>query len=175
MRSYKRALARRHANREAGFTLIEVVIAVAVAALLVSGVYAALVATTRTAEGDGRRARATGLRARALTILGSDLRGRTSLKVEPSAEGAKLLISTTSDGLSPHETKRGLAAVSYLASEKGLLRSESTPAGPIEVRLLDEPVRFEFLERGAWTSRPSGDVEAVLLKIGDPAREILIR
>ncbi len=162
-------------RRRAGFTLIEMVIAVAVAALLVSGVYATLVATTRTAEADTKRAHAAGLRARALSILQSDLRGRTALKVEQSGDGAKLVLTTTSDGLSPHEIRRGLISVTYQAKEEGLLRSEPTAAGVIEVLLLAEPVRFGFLEKGAWTAKPSGDVQAVLVKVGDRDPGILIR
>lgn len=159
----------------AGFTLIEVVIAVAIGVLLVSSVYATLVATTQAAEAEGERARRVGARARAVSVLMNDLRGRTALKVESSGEGAKLVLSTTADGLSPHEAKRGLVAVTYLAKEEGLLRSESSATGAVEMLLLAEPVKFEFLEKNAWTSKPSGGVEAVRVKVGDPAQEILVR
>lgn len=159
----------------AGFTLIEMVIAVAIAALLVSSVYAALVATSRSAEAEAERARGIALRARALSVLKNDLRGRIALKVESSGDGARLVLSTTADGLLPHETKRGIVTVTYLTKEKGLHRSEISALGPVEMLLLAEPVKFEFLEKFAWTSKPLGELEAVRVKVGDPAEEILVR
>ena len=157
-------------NRKAGFTLIEVVIAVAISASLVGAVYAALVSTTRTAHRQERDAGEDARRMRVIEILRADFRGRQELKVE----GGSVTCQTTSDGLSPYWITRG-TEVSYEVSENGLLRREGEGDAATEIILTQSPVVFQFLEKGIWREAGAEDPEAIRVIFDSPLEVVVIR
>src|SRR4051812_6938242 len=97
-----------------GFTLLEMMIAVAISAALVASVYGALVSSRATAESQSANAVKHAARTRAVDLLKSDLRARLSLKVEAGAEDSiQLILATTSDSLSLGETRRMIEELRY--------------------------------------------------------------
>ena len=156
-----------------GFTLIEMAIAVAISALLVGGIYEALVSSQRTAEALGMDSGKEAARTRAVELLKADLRARLKLKVTPGKEdSAALLLSTTSDTLAVGELKRALEDIRYTASPAGLRREEGK-SGPIE--LSTGAVAFEFWEQAAWRKQTPGDPLAIRVLFAEPEEVVVIR
>lgn len=156
-----------------GFTLIEVAIAVAISAVLVGGIYAALVSTQRTSAIQAMDAGKEASRMRAVELLKSDLRARLSMKMAPGVEGGTALtLSTTADSVALGEMKRMLNEVRYIASEKGLKRQEGKGS---ELDLGTGEVAFEFWEKGAWRKSALGDPLAVRVIFATPQEALVIR
>lgn len=169
-------------RRRAGFTLIEMVIAVALATMLVSGVYEVLVSTSRTADRQGMDAKGEELRMRATELMRRDLRGRMKLTVDATlletvAEGASsFTCSTTADSLGAGRIPgRGGIEVRYAASPLGLTRQESPKSGRKELVLLQEPVRFEYWSGNLWKATGGGEVSAVRVVFLGPTEAVVIR
>lgn len=160
-----------------GFTLIEVIVSLAVGALLVGGVYAVFVDTSRTAEGMKKDASLTARRARAVEILREDFLGSAGdLKIEANGERAwTIRFPTTADGFAPAGRLRGVAQVTYEASGKGLIRRERSGEGAVELILLEEPADFRFLEDGAWGDRIPRNPVVLKLVLSNPPLEAVIR
>jgi len=156
----------------AGMTLIEVTVALAVAALLVTGVMAATQSSVRTVEGqraDGRRQEG---RARAFDVLREDWRGRIKLLQNPARppQGTReLVLETTSDSLAGD--RRSIRRVTYSASELGLVRKDSGGETP----LLSGPVALEFWDGVAWRPEPAGALLAVRVSVQAPAESFVLR
>ncbi len=131
-----------------GFTLVEVMVALAVSALLVTGVWAATNAAVQAADRRKTGAREEERMSRTLELLRDDWRGRTRLmKPEPPAPAGTtmLLLSTTSDSISP-AGGRSSKEIRYVASEKGLLRQE----GGTQILLVERPARLEVWDGATW-------------------------
>lgn len=144
-----------------GFTLVEVMVAVAVSALLVLGVSAATQATVKTAERQKAEAIDGERRARAVELLRQDWRGRTKFakpSMAPPAGTRVLILTTTSDAVS--STARATRMVTYTASEKGLFRGE----GNSESLLLPGPVVMEFWDGSGWRADPGGSSIRLVLQ-----------
>jgi prepilin-type N-terminal cleavage/methylation domain-containing protein len=155
----------------AGFTLVEVMVAVAVAALLILGVSAATQSTVKTAERQKSEARQEEQRARAVELLRQDWLGRVKiLKPSPAPPvGVRtLLLSTTADSLS---NQRATRLVTWTASEKGLSRSE----GKGELTMLPAPVSLDFWDGVTWRSEPSPSSPAIRLILRNPEETIVLR
>lgn len=158
---------------KAGFTLVEVMVAVAVASLLIVGVAASTQATIRTAERQKSDARAEEQRARGLELLRQDWRGRVRL-IKPAMtppQGVRLLMMTTSADPVSTPNGRGIRLVTYTASEKGLMRKE----GDAEWSLLPGPLTLEFWDGAAWREEPGGRQPALRLKLQSPEETVVFR
>ena len=156
----------------AGFTLVEVVIAMAIASSLVAAVYAALVSSTRTAERQKKDSLKGSRRMRTIEVLRADFRGRVDLKVK----GSDVICQSTADELSWGPAKRA-SEVRYVASEEGLVRTQGAGEMMSEILLLQEPVFFEFWSEGMWRKTVSDkeEVAAVRVVFTDPLEAIVIR
>jgi prepilin-type N-terminal cleavage/methylation domain-containing protein len=158
-------------GREGGFTLIEVMVAVAITATLVVGVSAATLGLTRSAEGRRADARRDERRARAIELLSRDWRGRTRLIVpaeRPPAGTSTLALATTSDAIG--SAARSGADVRWSASDQGLWRREGGRA----LALLSEPVVLEAWTGQAWTRDIRGVAKALRLTFTAPAEVVVI-
>lgn len=165
-------------RRDAGFTLIEMVIAVAVAVLLVGGVYSAVVSSARTAERQAMDARKESVRALAIEIIKADLRGRAKVKAEPLKGGqgtVVTLLGTTADGLAFGDPPRSVPEIRYIVSEQGLKCSSGKKENGVGMTLLEGPVRMEFWTAGAWRTIPIGEPSAVRVLVSDPIEIIVVR
>jgi prepilin-type N-terminal cleavage/methylation domain-containing protein len=152
-----------------GFTLVEVMVAVAISALLILGVSAATQATVKSAERQKSDAREGERRARAIELLRQDWRGRTRIvkpSMVPPAGTRVLILTTTSDAVS--STFRAGRLVTYTVSERGLSRSE----GSSESLLLPGPVGMEFWDGAAWRSDSGGS--AVRLVLQGPEETVVL-
>lgn len=157
-------------RKDRGFTLIEVVIAVAIASSLVAAVYTALASTSRTAERQMRHARRDARRIRAIEILRADFRGR----VELETEGETIILKTTADGFSPYQAARS-GLVTYSVQEEGLVRTEGEGDMAMEVLLTKEPVEFQFWEEGMWRKTLKEEALAVRVIFLEPLDVVVIR
>jgi len=156
-----------------GFTLIEMMIAVAISSAIIASVYAALVSSQRAAEVQSAGAAKDGARMRAVELLKGDLRSRISLKVEKGSEDStKLTLTTTADSLSTGETQRMIEQLIYTATPSGLKREEGKGAF---VQLETGKVAFEFWENGAWRKHASPNSVAVRVGFSDPEEWVVIR
>jgi prepilin-type N-terminal cleavage/methylation domain-containing protein len=169
-------------NSRAGFTLVEMVIAVAIATMLVSGVYAALVSTSGTADRQGADAKGEELRMRAVELMRRDLRGRMKIVVDATlletvAEGSSAFTcQTTADSLGTGQAlSRGGVEVRYTASPKGITRQESPKSGRKELVLLEEPTRFEYWIGNLWKATGKGEVSAVRVIFEGPPETVVFR
>jgi len=159
-------------RNDQGFTLVEMMIAVAISAMLVGGIYAALVASQRTAGALAIDEARDAARMRAVELLRGDLRARLKFKAEPgSEESCTMILSSTSDGLSLGEMKRSVDEVRYTASPKGLKRAEGK--GP-ETELAMGPVILEFWENGAWRKQAASGPLAVRVTFSEPPERVVI-
>ena len=153
----------------AGFTLVEVMVAVAIGALLILGVSAATQSTVKTSERQKADARLEEQRARAVELLRQDWRGRVRIlkpATTPPAGVRMVLLSTTADSLT---NSRATRSVTWTASGKGLLRKE----GSVETVLLPGPVGLDFWDGIAWRSEP-GET-AVRLLLQNPEETVVLR
>jgi prepilin-type N-terminal cleavage/methylation domain-containing protein len=155
-----------------GFTLVEVMVAVAISALLVLGVSAATQATVKTADRQKSEAREGEQRARAIDLLRQDWRGRTKIvkpSMTPPAGTRVLMLTTTSDAVA--STSRSTRLVAYTVSEKGLSRSE----GSMESLLLPGPLALEFWDGAAWRGEPGGAAPALRLVLQKPEETVVLK
>ena len=139
--------------------LVEVMVALAVSALLVTGAWAATNAAVQASDRRKAGAREEERMSRALELLRDDWRGRTRLlKPEPPAPAGTtmLLLSTTSDSISP-AAGRSTREVRYLASGKGLLRQE----GGTQILLVERPARLDVWDGAAWRTDTTAAVGAI--------------
>jgi prepilin-type N-terminal cleavage/methylation domain-containing protein len=158
---------------EHGFTLVEMAIAVAISAILVGGIYEALVSSQRTAEAQGLGAAKAAGRMRAIELLKTDLRARLKMKVETTAEGGTMIaLASTADSIAMGEMKRMLEDVRYTATSKGLKRREGKSA---ELDLVTGAVTFQFWEKGAWRNTVVGEALALRVNFSDPEETVVIR
>lgn len=154
-----------------GFTLLEMMIAVAITAVLVVGVSTATLGLTRSAEGRREEARRQERRARAVELLSRDWRGRLRLisPAERAPAGTSILaLSTSSDAIGGGA--RAVNDVRWSASERGLTRKE----GGQELRLLEEPVALDAWTGQAWTRDIRGTVKALRITFGRPFEAVVI-
>jgi prepilin-type N-terminal cleavage/methylation domain-containing protein len=154
-----------------GFTLVEVMVAVAIGALLILGVSAATQATVKTAERQKADARLEEQRARAVELLRQDWRGRVKIlkpATAPPAGVRRVLLSTTADSLS---NSRATRLVVWSASEKGLSRQE----GNVETTILPGPVSMDFWDGVAWRPEAPGSSPAMRLQLQDPEEAVVLR
>jgi prepilin-type N-terminal cleavage/methylation domain-containing protein len=156
-----------------GFTLIEVMVAIAIASLLIMGVTTSTQATLRTAERQKSDARAEEERARAIEVLRQDWRGRVRLilPMTPPPAGVRILSMTSTGDSVARPGGRGVGLVTYTASEKGLIRKE----GETDLPLLPGPVQLEFWDGVAWRAEPGGKQAAVRLQLQNPEETVVIR
>ena len=153
-----------------GFTLVEVMVAVAVSAMLILGVSVATQATVKTADRQKSEAREGEQRARAIELLRQDWRGRTKIvkpSISPPVGTRVLILTTTSDAVA--STARAGRLVAYTASEKGLYRSE----GGTETLLQAGSVILEFWDGVAWRAE-SGGSSAVRIVLGQPEEAVVL-
>lgn len=157
-----------------GFTLVEMMIAVAIAATLVGAIYAALVSSQHAAASQAVDAGKDAARMRATELVRGDLRGRLTLKAEtgPEDKSSVLVLATTSDSLSLGEMQRTIQEVRYTASLRGLKRSEGK--GP-ELELSTGPVAIEFWDNGAWRKQPGPAPLAIRVTFSEPEERTVIR
>jgi len=158
---------------KAGFTLVEVMVAVAVASLLIVGVTASAQATIRTAGRQKSDARAEEQRSRAIELFRQDWRGRVRVipPMRPPPAGTQILrLSTTADSISS-PSLRGVPLVTYEASENGLLRMEGSAA----LLILPAPVQMDFWDGVAWKAEPAGGKPAVRLVLQNPEETVVFR
>ncbi|HEX7900571.1 MAG TPA: prepilin-type N-terminal cleavage/methylation domain-containing protein [Planctomycetota bacterium] len=154
-----------------GFTLIEVMVAVAITAILTLGVSAATLGLTRSAEDSREHARREERRSRAAELIAQDWRGRTRLIVpaeRPPAGTSVLALATTSDAFATGA--RAGSDIRWIASDRGLSRREGGRIMP----LLDEPVILEAWTGQAWTREIRGAAKALRLTLAEPAESIVI-
>jgi prepilin-type N-terminal cleavage/methylation domain-containing protein len=162
----------------AGFTLVEVVIALAISVILVTAIQAAVAGTTRHAQTDEIAGRILEHRLRTLEIMQSDLRGRMRARVETSLvdDGSSTLaLSTTADTVGAPSCRRGIGEVRYIAGPGGLRRVEVSSTGTSELSISSDPASFEFLSGGAWHSRGTGAFEALRVNFGKPEESLVLR
>jgi prepilin-type N-terminal cleavage/methylation domain-containing protein len=156
----------------AGFTLVEVMVALAVSALLVLGVSAATQSTVKTAESQKAAARVDEERTRALELLRQEWRGRLKIlkPLAPPPEGTQVLaLSTTADSVA--SGARTTRQVIWIASEKGLARKE----GEIESVLVQGPIALEFWDGVAWRADPVGPSSALRVLFQKPEETVVLR
>lgn len=172
----------RRRKGEGGFTLIEMVVAVAVATMLVVGVSSALHATKEVADRQQARAREQATRARAIEVLRRDFRGRVKVKGDAAPRLAGLedwtvfICSTTADSILTGDAKRGVREARYVASGGGLEREESGSAGKAKTTLADGGVTMEFWDGRAWRRELKNDeVYALRVAFLSPPEVVVIR
>jgi prepilin-type N-terminal cleavage/methylation domain-containing protein len=156
-----------------GFTLVEVMVAVTIAALLILGVSAATQSTIKSAERQKSEARQEEQRARAVELLRQDWRGRVKIMkpvAAPPAGTRILILSTTADSVSVTNA-RASRLVSWTASEKGLSRKEAE----VDSGMLPGPVVLEFWDGVAWRPEPGGAQPAVRLVLQNPDETVVLR
>jgi prepilin-type N-terminal cleavage/methylation domain-containing protein len=171
----------RHRSTKAGFTLIEVVVAISISAMLAAGVWSTLISTTRIAETRKADSDILMARQRALELLRDDFRGRVvdgrdrKLKAMAKDGAVVLAMITTTDSLASGGTQR-TTEVSYMASGAGLKRQESGLEGSVVMPLLKEPVIVEFGGVRGWR-REAGedDIQALRLTFKNPDEVVVIR
>ncbi len=154
-----------------GFTLIEVMVAVAITAVLGIAVSAAAAGLARSAEGRGKEARREERRSRGVELLSQDWRGRTRLivPVERSPAGTSVLaLATTSDALGT--VGRTGSDVRWFASERGLSRREADRVWPV----IEESVVLEVWTGQGWTREIQGVAKALRLTFRSPAEQVVI-
>jgi prepilin-type N-terminal cleavage/methylation domain-containing protein len=154
-----------------GFTLIEVMVAVAITAILTLGVSAATLGLTRSAEGSRADARREERRSRAAELLAQDWRGRLRLITPaeaPPAGTSVLALATTADAFGAGA--RAGSDVRWIASDRGLSRREGGRTLP----LLDEPAVLEAWTGQAWTRDIRGAAKALRLTFAKPAEAVVI-
>lgn len=155
-----------------GFTLIEVLIAVAITAIIAVTVSTTAAALSRTVQSRSGESRRDERRARVVDILAHDWRGRTQVLSEPpsdSSDAVSVAFSTTTDPLA--SAARATPKVRYIASPEGLWREE----GSSRIDLLDEPVVLEFSNGEQWRTTPAGPVFALRLTFKAPAETVVLR
>jgi prepilin-type N-terminal cleavage/methylation domain-containing protein len=152
-----------------GFTLVEVMVAVGIAALLITGVAAVTQSTIRTIERQKSDAREQEQRARAIEILRQDWRGRVRILPSPAAT-RKLVLVTTADGL-VDPSRRSIREVTYAASDKGFLRLEEGS----ETALIEGSVQMEFWDGLAWRSDPGAAFSVLRLLLEKPSETVVLR
>ena len=169
-------MACRGPSRASGFTMIEVIVAVALASLIVGSVYTATVSMTGTARRQREAAREGARWERFVEILQRDLRGWNGAneamrepEMPPLGPGERVLLSlaTTTDGLRGEVADgamsvqpRSLAQVRYVlrSSAAGfeVVRQECRFGSPclafVVLGIRQEP-KIEFLRGGRWTER----------------------
>jgi len=160
-------------NRQ-GFTLVELLVAVTVSALLVTSVAGAIHSTLRTARGQESDSRVEERSARALELLRDDWRGRVravtdheAVKSRPAGSTVLVLV-TTADSLSGARLQR---EVVYEASEKGFKRS----ADGREIVLIESPVTLDFFDGATWRTDGSGFPRAIRLGGLRPSEVSVVR
>jgi prepilin-type N-terminal cleavage/methylation domain-containing protein len=158
---------------KSGFTLIEVMVAVAVASLLIVGVSASAQSTIRTAERQMADARTAEERGRGIELLRADWRGRVKVlkpsRTPPIGTRSFVLIGT-GDAICPQGGCRG-GTVTYSASEQGFWRMEQ--GAPL--LLLKGPVLPEFWDGLSWTSELPRRTVALRLQFGDPPEIVVLK
>ena len=156
----------------AGFTLVEVMVAVAIAAFLILAVAAATQFAVVSAGRQKNESRQAEVRARAIELLRQDWRDRTKIvtPAQPPPAGTRVLqLATASDSVSSPRRSAGL--VTYAASEKGLLRSERES----DSWILPGPVIMEFWDGVAWRPQPAGAQPTLRLLLATPAETVVLR
>jgi len=151
-----------------GFTLVEVMVAVAVTALLVLGVSAAVRGAVDSAKVREAGARLDERRGRAVELLRADWKSRLLIRPAPYGPGeSSFALVSTADSLAGERSSE----VVYAASEKGLARRE----GKEGILLVPEPVQLEFWDGVSWAKEPRKGIVALRLILNRPAETIVIR
>lgn len=154
-----------------GFTLVEIMVAVAVSALLVLGVSAATQSSALIADRQKVEARVHEERARAVELLRQDWRGRTKILKPTSStaeESKALVLETTADSLL---NVRSTREVAWKVSAKGLERRE----GPVETTILRGSLSLEFWDGVVWGADPARNSTAIRLVLRDPEEVVILR
>jgi prepilin-type N-terminal cleavage/methylation domain-containing protein len=172
----------RQKMKRRGFTMIEVVVAVAIAAVLVIAIQMAVSSMTHTANVQKDAALRANQRQRFIEILRRDLRGwveksKDALPANPSSADNNVLFAftTTSDPLIAGADATGIQRttdVEYL-TEKGafgieLLRKESHLQGTTAVLpmlRISEAVTLEYYDGQKWTSQWQRKERPVLVRL----------
>ena len=185
------------ARRSPGFTMIEVILAFAIAAMLVTMVSVTVTALQASAR---RQKRAAGIEARSFRfeeILRRDLRGWIVVEGEhgaapqPTAGGDEVLLAfrTTADALSDSadgqqkfqaaRSTQVLYRLRRLGAGFQITREEQAPQGSVtELPLLGvaQPPKVELLRDGAWGSaEPQDPKRPEAARISLATRVILVR
>jgi len=159
--------------RSAGFTLVEVMVALAVSTLLILGVGAAARSAVRFSEAQKAEGRAQERRFRAVEILRQDWRGRLRLLASSRdllQGGQSLNLVTTADSLLATR-ERACREVVYRAGDRGLIRQERDTRWI----LVEEAATLEFWDGRGWNREPRGEVQALRVTFSGPAQTIVIR
>jgi prepilin-type N-terminal cleavage/methylation domain-containing protein len=158
--------------RERGFTLVEVMVAVAVTSILVVGVSMAAMGLSRSSERRQGAASREDRRSLALSLLHQDWRGRTRLldPVDREVPGATVLaVDTTSDALGAES--RSCSGIRWIASERGLEREER---GAL-IRVLEGPVELEGWADGVWSRVIGEKTRAIRITVGTPSEQWILK
>jgi prepilin-type N-terminal cleavage/methylation domain-containing protein len=177
-------VSRDRTSRSAGFTLIEVVVATAVATVLILAT-ASLTTTLATAAARQKAASsAQGRRALALALLRHDFGGRLAVAPAQGARGdsdgstRQIEFSTTADAFGREGQGRFQRHLQYRAGPQGLWRGESETGSTPVVPVLEEPVTFDFWDpvSKSWADQPSPRTTALRLTfLRVPAERVIVR
>lgn len=161
-------------RRESGLTLIEVAIAVTVAALLVGGVVSVTRSTVEATRRHSEESAAELERLRALEILSDDWRGRVGVVTQDESGRPErdLVLKTLGDSIGGG---RAVRRVRYIAGEQGLLRAEKGHGNPSALRVVPGPVVFEYWDGESWRKEPPARLQALRVTIGMGQEAIFIR
>lgn len=154
-----------------GMTLVEVMVAVSIAAFLITGVSAAVQSTVRAVDAQKVDARVQEKRARAIELLRQDWRGRIRIpKPQTPPPGVQVLeLITTSDGVG--SSQRSSGHVTYRVNPDSTERIENGS----KLILFSEPITLEYWDGQDWRREPSGAASAVKLNLQQPSETIILR
>ncbi|GMV83851.1 MAG: hypothetical protein AMXMBFR7_50350 [Planctomycetota bacterium] len=189
MRAKAQASTRHRRPLARGFTLVEVVIAIALTAMIVLAVTAVTRASAQTAQRVKTATADESKLAVALNLIRRDLAGwyeppRSAQRANPAphdpAAGEVLLsFETLADSLAPSQgaqatPKRTSLRVEYLLCPRGdaydLVRRERSSSGTMDLTLVtsNEPIKLEIHDGTAWQAKwaPGVRPKAVRLTLG---------
>ncbi|MCL0067062.1 prepilin-type N-terminal cleavage/methylation domain-containing protein [Thermodesulfovibrionales bacterium] len=171
---------RQHTRSVSGFTLLEVLIAVTLSAIILAGLYTALNSVLVTEESLNRKNEEMKVYVRLANLFQKDLRtmqGSKGIKVERGVHSAIITFKTTNT--LPLNSSMPVTVRYYLDLKNGrkyLVREEVKEAKGMEttIRLLGgiEDLEFFFLERGEWVEWPDeeGCLTVVKMKFRQEGR-----
>jgi prepilin-type N-terminal cleavage/methylation domain-containing protein len=157
---------------KAGFTLVEVMVAVGVSALLIVGVVGVTRSTVEVGERQNADARRDERRSRGIEVLRQDWRERLRLlkpEKDPPAGVQQFSLMTAADGVSGDGSRRACTAT-ITASDRGLYRKEGTS----ELLLIPGSVTVQFWDGASWNSDVPRQALSLRLLLRDPEETVVV-